>query len=142
MRTGPSPRPGGELHAVPGGPGRAHQGPGQEPPGAGGEQRARLASGHRRQPRPPRGVLAHARVGQELLDDLLRPEGAAEGVGKVLVRGGHRPPRPRRPDLQELRLHRGGDRTSRRRAGSTGDLGSPPAGATARRPPLRVHPHP
>ena len=81
VRAGPAAGSGGELHAVPGGAGRADQDPRQEPSGAGREQRPRLAAGHRREPGSAGRVLAHARVGQELLDDLLRPEGAAEGVG-------------------------------------------------------------
>ena len=58
-------------------------------------------------------VLAHPGQRQERLDDLLRPEGAAQDAGQLDLRDRHRPAGAGRADLQELRLGRGGDRRPR-----------------------------
>ena len=73
---------------------------------------------HRREPRlrdvpqargiegQARRVLAHARLGQELLDDFLRPQNLPQADGQFHVRGRDRPRRFGRADLPELPAHR------------------------------------
>jgi hypothetical protein len=86
----------------------------------------------------PRGVLAHAGLGQELLDGVLLAEGAAEGDGQLVLRGGDRPRGARRPDLQDLQAQRRG---GRRGQGEGDQRGQPPHHAR-RRPAVRLHADP
>ncbi len=68
-----------------------------------------------RQPGQAGRLLAHAGQRQELLDGLLRPEGAAQAARQLDLRRRHRPRRPGRPDLQELRRRRRGHRAGEAR---------------------------
>ncbi len=49
-----------------------------------------------------RGVLAHAGLGQELFDDLLRAQNLPQTDRQFHLRGGHRPRRSGRADLPQL----------------------------------------
>ena len=52
-------------------------------------------------------VLAHPGLGQESVDALVHPEGAAPGAGPVDVRDGHRPHRTGHPTSWRVRRRRG-----------------------------------
>ena len=137
----PPARPRGELHAVLRAQGRAGQDPRPEPPVPRRQQRHRLdARSAQAGPRARRRVLADAGQRQELLDGVLRAEGAAQARRQLDLRGRHRPRRAGRPDRQDLQDRRRGVRgrgrpvpRRQRRA---------PARAAARQPPLRLHADP
>jgi hypothetical protein len=102
----PPARPGGELHAVLRAQGRAGQDHRPEPPVPRRQQRHRLDAGSAQAgPRARRRVLADAGQRQELLDGVLRAEGAAQ-AGRATGRSWSSPtawswtsrsPRPSRP---------------------------------------------
>ena len=81
---------------------------------------------------PARGqagrLLAYPGQRQERLDDVLCPEGAAQGAGQLDLCRGHRPAGAGRADLQALRLSGGGDRRPR----PGGEQQTPAAAAHAR----------
>ncbi len=71
-----------------------------------------------REPGAARRLLAHPGLGQEPVDAVLRPEGAAQEAGRLDVRHRHRPRRTRRPDRRDLRRLRRADQAPRGRAGA------------------------
>ena len=141
LRPHPPARPGRELHALLRAQGRAGQDPRPEPPGARRQQRHRLdARSAQAGARARRRLLADPGQRQELLDGLLRPEGAAQAGRQLDLRGGHRPRRAGRPDRQDLqgrgrRVRDRGRPVPRRKRRA-------PARAAARQPSLRLHADP
>ena len=116
LRPRPPARSGRELHAVFRAQGRAGQDHRPEPPVPRRQQRHRLdARSAQAGPRARRRVLADAGQRQELLDGVLRAEGAAQAGRQLDVRGRHRPRGAGRADRQDLQDHRRGERGRGRR---------------------------
>ena len=81
--------PGGKFHPVSGGPRRADQTDGQEPPVPGRQQRAGSPGRHPAARRQAGRVLAYPGQRQERGDDVLCPEGVAQDTGKLDLCGRH-----------------------------------------------------
>ena len=101
---------------------------------------ASMLEARKLRPRARRRLLADPGQRQELLDGLLRAEGAAQGRRQLDLRGGHRPRRAGRPDRQDLQDRRRGVRGRGRSVPRLERRA--PARAAARQPSLRLHADP